>query len=217
MEAGKLAKVPVIVDFGEHFPPNSIQELFEKHLRPGDIFTHCFADGPTERETVVDDSTGKVKPFVLEAQRNGIVFDVGHGGGAFSWRQAVPAIKQGLLPNVISSDLHKMSMNSGMKDMANLMSKFMSIGLSLQDVILRSTWNPAQVIHHPELGSLSVGSEADVAVFNLRKGNFGFMDTEKTRQNGTQKLEAELTIRAGKIVWDLDGLSLPGWQDKPVK
>jgi dihydroorotase len=217
VEAGKLANVPVIVDFGEHHPPNSIEELFMKHLRPGDIFTHCFADGPTERETVVDDSTGKVKPFVFEAQKKGIIFDVGHGGGAFAWRQAVPAIKQGLLPNTISSDLHSLSMNSGMKDMANLMSKFLNIGLSLQDVILCSTWNPANVIHHPELGNLSVGAEADVAVFNLRKGNFGYMDTKRTRQKGTQKLEAELTIRAGKIVWDLDGISLPGWEDAPPK
>jgi len=216
LEAGKMANVPVIVDFGEHHPPNSIEELFMKHFRPGDIFTHAYADGPKSRETLVDDNTGKVKPFVFEAQKKGVVFDVGHGGGAFAWRQAVPAIKQGLLPNVISSDLHTKSMNSGMKDMANLMSKFLNIGMSLQDVILRSTWNPAQVIHHPELGTLGVGSDADVAVFSVRKGNFGFVDTKRTRQKGTQKLEAELTIRAGKIVWDLNGLSMPDWDAKPA-
>jgi dihydroorotase len=210
-EAGRLANVPVIVDFGEHDPPNSIEELFMKHFRPGDIFTHAFADGPKERETVVDDATGKVKPFVFEAQKKGVIFDIGHGGGAFAWKQAIPAIKQGLLPNTISSDLHTLSMNSGMKDMANLMSKFLNIGMSLQEVILRSTWNPALAIKHPELGNLSVGSDADVAVFSLRKGNFGFIDTKRTKLMGTQKLEAELTLRAGKIVWDLNGLSVPDW------
>jgi dihydroorotase len=216
LEAGKMANVPVIVDFGEHDPPNSIEELFMKHFRPGDIFTHAFADGPKQRETVVDDATGKVKPFVFEAQKKGVIFDIGHGGGAFAWRQAVPAIKQGLLPNTISSDLHTESMNSGMKDMANLMSKFLNIGMTLQQVIERSTWSPALAIKHPELGNLSVGSDADVAVFSVRKGNFGFMDTKRTKQRGTQKLEAELTIRAGKIMWDLNGLSVPDWDQKPA-
>jgi dihydroorotase len=216
LEAGKIANVPVIVDFGEHDPPNSIEELFMKHLRPGDIFTHAFADGPKERETLVDDATGKVKPFVFGAQKKGVLFDIGHGGGAFAWNQAVPAIKQGLLPNTISSDLHAQSMNSGFKDMANLMSKFLNIGMTLQQVIERSTWSPALAIQHPELGNLSVGADADVAIFSLRKGNFGFIDTKRTKIRGTQKLEAELTIRAGKIMWDLNGLSVADWDQKPA-
>ena len=213
VEAGNLANVPVMVDFGEHQPPNSIEALFMKHLRPGDIFTHTFSYGPTVRETVVDEN-GKVKPFVFAAQKRGIIFDVGHGGGAFSWRQAVPAIQQGFLPNVISTDLHAESMNSGMKDMSNLMSKFLNIGMSLQDVILRSTWNPANVIKRTDLGNLSVGADADIAVFNVRKGDFGFLDVRKTKLKGTQKLEAELTIRAGKIVWDLNGISAPAWDEE---
>ena len=102
-----------------------------------------------------------------------------------------------------------------MKDMANLMSKFLNIGLSIQDVILRSTWNPANVIKRPDLGNLSVGSDADVAVFNLRKGDFGFLDVKRTKLKGIRKLEAELTIRAGKIVWDLNGISAPLWDVKP--
>ena len=215
VEAGKLANVPVIVDFGEHDPPNSIEELFMKHLRPGDIFTHTYANGPKERETVVDDATMKVKPFVFTAQKRGIIFDVGHGGGAFTWKQAVPSIQQGFIANTISSDLHTLSMNSGMKDMSNLMSKFLALGLSVQDVILRSTWNPAQVIKRPDLGNLDVGSEADVAVFSLQKGDFGFLDVRRTKLKGTQKLQAELTIRAGKIVWDLNGVASPMWDAKP--
>jgi dihydroorotase len=215
VEAGKLANVPVIVDFGEHDPPNSIEDLFMKHLRPGDIFTHTYANGPKERETVVDDATMKVKPFVFAAQKRGIIFDVGHGGGAFTWKQAVPSVQQGFIANTISSDLHTLSMNSGMKDMSNLMSKFLALGLSVQDVILRSTWNPAQVIKRPDLGNLDVGAEADVAVFSLQKGDFGFLDVRRTKLKGTQKLQAELTIRAGKIVWDLNGVASPTWDAKP--
>jgi dihydroorotase len=216
VQAGKLANVPVMVDFGEHQPPNSIEALFMQHLRPGDIFTHTFSFGPAVRETVVDDS-GKVKPFIFEAQKRGIIFDVGHGGGAFSWRQAVPAMQQGFRPNVISTDLHAESMNGGMKDISNVMSKFLNMGMSLQDVILRSTWNPANVIKRTDIGNLTVGTEADIAVFNLRKGDFGFLDIRKTKLKGTQKLEAELTLRAGKIVWDLNGISAPLWEEELQK
>jgi dihydroorotase len=174
------------------------------------MFTHTYAYGPADRETVVDEN-GKVKPFVLEAQKRGIVFDVGHGGGAFSWRQAVPAMQQGFRPNVISTDLHADSMNGGMKDLSNVMSKFLTMGMSIQDVVLRTTWNPANVIKRKELGHLSVGADADVAVFNIRKGDFGFIDVRKTKLKGTQKLETELTVRGGKIVWDLNGISTPVW------
>lgn len=216
VEAGKLADVPVMVDFGEHNPPLSIEDLFMKHLRPGDIFTHTFSYGPANRETVVDEN-GKVKPFIYEAQKRGIIFDVGHGGGAFSWRQAVPSMQQGFKPNVISTDLHAESMNGGMKDLSNIMSKFLNLGMSIQDVVLRTTWNPASVIKKPELGNLSIGTEADVAVFSIRKGDFGFIDVRKTKIKGIQKLETELTIRAGKIVWDLNGLSVPMWDTEVIK
>jgi dihydroorotase len=213
VEAGRLANVPVMVDFGEHDPPLSIEALFMKHLRPGDIFTHTYSYGPTKRETVVDEN-GKVKPFIADAQKRGIIFDVGHGGGAFSWCQAVPAMQQGFKPDVISTDLHTQSMNGGMKDLANVLSKFINMGMSVQDAIARATWAPANVINKKELGHLSVGAEADIAVFHVRKGDFGFMDVRGTKFKGTQKLEAELTIRAGKIVWDLNGISAPVWDTK---
>ena len=216
VESGKLANVPIMVDFGEHNPANSIESLFLKHLRPGDIFTHTFSEHAISkttggRESIVDEKTRKVKPFVFEAQKRGVIFDVGHGGGAFSWAQAVPAYQQGFYPNVISSDLHDLSMNSGMKDMANVMSKFLAMGMSFQDVVLRSTWNPAQVIKRLDLGHLSVGAEADLAVFNIREGEFGYTDVRKIAVAGTKKLEAELTIRAGTVVWDLNGLSGQKW------
>jgi dihydroorotase len=157
----------------------------------------------------VVDENGKVKPLVFEAHKRGIKFDVGHGGGSFRWSQAIPSVQQGFIADAISTDLHTGSMNSGMKDMANLMSKFLNMGLPIQDVILRSTWNPAQIIKRPDLGHLSAGSEADVSIFSLSKGNYGFLDIAGEKMKGTQKLVAELTIRAGKVVWDLNGIAVP--------
>lgn len=214
--AGRITNKPIIVDFGSSTPKLSIKDLFLKHFRPGDIFTHTYSGSdmseknPGGRESVVDENN-KVKPFIFEAQKQGRIFDVGHGGGAFVWGTAINSIKQGFLPNTISTDLYRNSRNAGMKDMANVMSKFLVMGMSVQDVILRSTWNPANVIQHPELGHLSVGAEADVTVFNVREGKFGYMDARGSVFNGTKKIEAELTLRAGKVAWDLNGLSGSQW------
>ena len=212
VEAGKIAGVPVMVDFGEHKPPNSIEALFMEHLRPGDIFTHTYSNGPDERETIVDEN-GKLKPFILKAQKRGIIFDMGHGGGAFTWIQAVPATEQGFKADVVSSDLHTQSMNSGMKDLSNTLSKFMALGISLTDAIYRATWAPAKIINKPNLGNLSVGSEADVAIFTLREGDFGFLDVRRKRLKGNKKLETELTLRAGKVVWDLNGIAAEDFKE----
>jgi len=115
---------------------------------------------------------------------------------------------------VISTDLHTDSMNGGMKGLDNVISKFLNMGVPLPDAILRVTWNPAQVIKRPDLGSLTVGSEADITVFNVRKGDFGFIDARRLKLKGDKKLEAELTIRAGKVVWDLNGISVAGWESE---
>jgi len=212
VEAGELAGIPVMIDFGGSEPALSIEELFMEKLRPGDIYTHCYA-GVVGRERIVD-REGNLKPFVISAQERGIIFDVGHGGGSFVFSQAIPAIEQGLKPNSISSDLHTGSMNGGMKDMANLMSKFLNLRLSLYEVIERSTWNPAQIIQRPELGHLSKDAVADIAVFDLVEGDFGFIDVQGGRLKGDQKLIAELTIREGTVVWDLNGISRPSWNNK---
>ncbi|GAB3775620.1 amidohydrolase/deacetylase family metallohydrolase [Spirosoma horti] len=216
VEAGKLANVPVMIDFGGSTPTLSIEELFLKHLRPGDIFTHCFGQLKT-REPILDVTTNKVKPFVWEAQKKGIIFDVGYGGISFAFSQAIPAIKSGFYPNTISTDIHTGSMNNAMKDMLNVMSKFLAMGMNLQSVIKASTWSPAQAIKRPELGHLSVGSVADVAILNLHEGKFevrdtgyfGFFDYTGHKIEGKQKLECEMTIRKGKIVYDLNGIANP--------
>lgn len=129
------------------------------------------------------------------------------------WKQAVPATKQGFKADVVSTDLHTQSMNSMMKDLSNVISKFIALDISLPDAILRATWAPAKVINRPDLGHLSVGAEADVAVFNLRKGDFGFMYVRRIRLKSNKQLEAELTLRAGKVVWGLNGIASEDYRE----
>lgn len=210
VEAGRQANLPVMIDFGGNTPPLPIEELYMKHLRPGDIYTHTYAllEGNV-RETVVDEVNGKVKPFIWDAQKRGIIFDVGYGGASFNFTQAIPAIKAGFYPNTISTDLHTGSMNTSMKDQLSVMSKFLLMGMDLKAVIKASTWAPAQVIKHEELGNLSVGAIADIAILSLRQGNFGFYDKTGYKIDGKQKFECEMTIKNGKIVYDLNGIADP--------
>ena len=211
VEAGTTAGIPVMIDFGGNKDPLSLETLFMEKLRPGDIFTHCFAD-VVGRMPIVNPQR-KLRPFIKAAQHRGIIFDVGHGGGSFRFDQAIPALKEGFIPNSISTDLHTGSMNGGMKDMLNVMSKFLNMELPLQKVIELSTWAPAQIINRPELGHLTVGSEADLAVLSLEKGDFGFIDVKGWKIMGDQKLQCELTLRAGAVVWDLNGMASPTWSE----
>ena len=210
VEAGKMVNMPVIIDFGgdDSHKPLSIEELFFKHLRPGDIYTHTFTE-LDRRDPIVDLKTRQLKPFIKTAQQRGIIFDVGYGGGSFDYRQAIPATKAGFFPNTISTDLHTGSMNAAMKDMLNVMSTFVALGMDIPAVIKASTWTPAQVIKREELGNLSVGSEADIAILNMRKGNFGIWDRVGYKVKANQKFECEMTIREGKIVYDLNGIATP--------
>jgi len=209
LEAGKLASLPVMVDFGNFRRERPYPDLVSKRLRPGDISTHMYIDF-----IPMLDANGHVNSYLFEAQKRGVIFDVGHGGGSFVFNQAVPAVQQGFLPNSISTDLHIGSMNAGMKDMTNVMSKFANLGMSLPDVIARSTWQPAKEIHHEDLGSLSVGSDADIAVLRVEHGQFGFVDSLGGRMDGSQKLVCELTLRDGKVVWDLNGVARGPWQNR---
>lgn len=211
VEAATETNVPVMVDFGGHTPPLALDDLLLKYLRPGDILTHAYAH-VSGRTPIVDES-GNVRPYVIAARKRGIIFDVGHGGGSFLFRQAVPATKQGFYPDVISTDLHIGSMNSGMKDILNTMSKFLNLGMPLADVVKANTSRAAEVIKHPELGQIAVGAEADIAVLNLRRGSFGFIDVAGAKMLGDQKLECELTVKGGLVVWDLNGISRPLWTD----
>ena len=208
--AGTRAGIPVMVDFGANRPERPLAELVTRKLRPGDIYTHVYSGLRGEQ-----DASGQVNPGLLEGRKRGVLFDVGHGGGSFSWGIAAPAVAAGFLPDSISTDLHVGSMNSGMKDILNVMSKFLALGVPLDQVIARATSHPARQIGHEELGQLGVGSPADVAVLRLEKGAFGFIDSFGARLSATERLSCELTLRDGKVIYDTNGLTRPDWKTLP--
>jgi len=207
VQAGVLADVPVMVDFGQKRAERPLAELVTRKLRPGDIYTHVYSGLRGEQ-----DEAGRVNKAMWEARKRGVIFDVGHGGGSFAWRIAVPAVKEGFLPDSISTDLHVGSMNAGMKDMLNVMDKFLAMGLPLDDVVRRSTWNAAREIKQDALGHLSVGGTADIAVLRLERGSFGFVDSFGARLKAGERLACELTVKDGKVVYDLNGLAQADWR-----
>lgn len=207
VECGRMAKVPVMVDFWPRPPQRSYPELILKRMRPGDIHTHVFAQ---QFPVILRD--GRVNPILWEARKRGVIFDVGHGAGSFWFRNAVPAVEQGFVPDSISTDLHTRSMIGPAQNMTNVMSKFLSMGMSVEDVVRRSTLNPARQIHRPDLGTLSIGRDADIAVLEMLEGDFSYTDNGHTRMNGTVKLIARMTVRAGRILFDPSGLSMVEWR-----
>ena len=207
-EVGRLAKIPVMVDFGSNVRAGrTLADLLTKYFRPGDILTHMYGGNRGEQNP---DTKGPSQAM-LDGRKRGVFFDVGHGGSSFRWSTAVPLMKAGFVPDSISTDLHTGSMNAGMKDMLNVMGKFLAMGMSLDEVILRSTSNPAKQIQLDQLGHLAVGSPADVAVLRLEKGKFGFVDPRGGRMEAAQKLSCEMTVRDGKVVYDLNGLTAERW------
>jgi len=210
--AGKLASVPVMIDdkIFTNTGRTSREKLLDK-MRPGDIHTHMYNDRQLE---LIDRFTGKLQPYVIEARRRGVLFDLGHGGGSFVWPVAVKAIAQGFAPDTISTDLHSSSILIPESDMPNCMSKLMNLGMKLQDAVLRSTVSPAKAISRfPELGTLGEGRIADIAVLELRTGTFAFKDAWRKKLMSTKKLECVLTVRDGKLVYDRDGRGFPQWTE----
>jgi dihydroorotase len=207
LEAGELCGLPVMVDFYPWLPERPYPELILEKLRPGDIHTHVFA-----QQFPVIDEQGRVCDHLWQARERGIIFDLGHGAASFWFRNAVPAIQQGFVPDSISTDLHTGNLNGPVIDMAETMSKVLAMGVPLEEVIARSTVAPAREIGHPELGTLTPGAEADVAVFTLEEEPFGLVDCGKTRLDATQRQRCVLTIRAGEIVYNPNGLGLPPWE-----
>ena len=210
VEAGNLANLPVVVDFGYFDKP--YQTLVTDKLRPGDISTHFYrAPAP------LLDKDGRTAEYLKVARKRGVKFDVGHGGGSFHFPVAEPLVKQGFWPDSISTDLHSGSVNGAMVDMLNVMSKFLAMGVPLEEVIRESTTNPATQIRRPELGQIRVGAGADVAVLRLDRGKFGFADVRGGRIEGGQRLGCEMTIRAGRIVYDLNGRAAEPWREGKIE
>lgn len=203
--AGRTANMPVMVDFGSG--NQSLEELFFKYLRPGDIYTHSFCYVPGVREPIIDTETKLVKPFVRKAQQTGLIFDIGFGSGSFDYRTAIPAMKQRFYPNTLGTDLHASSINGAMKDQMNVFSVFLAMGMDIPSIIKASTWTPAITIKRPELGNLSPGAVADITVMSIRDGDFGFKDIVGYRQEGKQRFECQLTIKGGRVVYDLNAIS----------
>ncbi len=211
VEAGRLSNTPVILD-------NHILTKYDRDtrtklldiLRPGDMHTHFYNDRQVE---VVDRFSGKVQPYMREARRRGVLFDMGHGAGSFLWPVASKAMADGFPPDTISTDLHGISIFSTESDMPNCMSKLMNLGMALPDAIERSTVNPAKAIKRfPELGTLGEGKIADIAVLRYERGAFALKDAWKKKLIGTKRVRCVLTVRDGDIVFDEDGLGFPLWQ-----
>ncbi len=210
VEAGKGAGIPVMVDFGYFLPERPYWQLVTGHLRPGDISTHMFR-GPVP----MLDESGKLYDYLRRARQRGVKFDVGHGGGSFVFRNAAPAVAQGFYPDSISTDLHTGSMNGAMIDMPATMSKFLAMGMPLAGVVLRSTWNPAQIIQRAELGHLTPGAIADVAVLRVLEGGFGFADAYGGGIRAKQRILCELTLKNGRIAWNWNARGAGDWRKLP--
>lgn len=204
IECASAANVPLMVDFWPR-PERTYEDLILKKMRPGDIQTHVFAQ---QFPIILPD--GKLNPALADARARGVIFDVGHGAGSFWFRNAVPAAKQGFIPDSMSTDLH--TGNYTVVSMNNVMSKFLAMGVPLGDIIRRSTVNPASEIHRPELGTLSIGKDADIAVLELMNGHFGYIDTGVAKMDANVRLMARMTIRAGRILYDPSGLSMVQWE-----
>jgi dihydroorotase len=192
-EAAEAVKLPMMVHIGDTHTP--LKDLLPV-LRAGDVITHCFHG----REGGILDPKGRVLPEVLTAVGRGVHLDVGHGAGSFAFDVAEAAIKQGLLPGTISSDLHQFNIHGPVFDLATTLSKFLHLGLTLEQVIARVTTHPAKTFGFAEgLGTLKEGSEADVSVLSLREGDFPFTDSIGHRRVGHQKLSPVATIKSGRL------------------
>lgn len=210
--AGNIANIPVMIDYGSRRKERPLYDLLSTKLRPGDIYTHCYSGLRGEQ----DPETGKASQAMIVGRQRGIYFDVGHGGGSFAWTVAIPMMQAGFPPDSISTDLHISSMNGGMKDMLNVADKFLAMGQTIPQVITEMTWNPAHEVKQDQLGNLSVGAPADIAILSVEHGKYGFVDMYNTKLMGTQKLICQLTVRAGKVVYDLNGISADLWNAQPT-
>ena len=204
IEVGRTAKIPVMVDFGGNVKAGrSLYDLLNKYFRPGDIFTHMYGGRRGEQ----DPETRGPSKAMIDGRKHGVIFDVGHGGSSFRWDTAIPLMKAGFIPDSISTDLHTGSMNAGMKDMVNVMGKFLAMGMSMDEVVRRSTWHPAREIQLEQYGNLSVGVPGDIAVLRREKGKFGFLDPDGGRVDAGERLVCEMTVLDGKVVYDLNGMT----------
>ena len=212
VEAARLSDSFCLVDQNAK-PTRPFDEML-KRLRPGDGVTHCFGYG---KPMIGND--GKVKPHYIEARARGVKFDVGHGNNSFSFSMAVPAIEQGFPPDTISTDMHRMSLHTSRAQMTEVMSKFLAMGMPIAEVIARSTREPAKWINHTELGTLTPGALADIAVLEFQDRPAGLSDSGPTGyriMKAEGRLITQLTIKDGAVQFDYDGLAKDDWSETPT-
>lgn len=210
VKAGELSGKPVMADVQPYLPGRPYEELILERLRPGDIHTHVYA-----QQFHILDENNKIQQFMIQARERGTIFDLGHGAGSFWFRNAIPAYEQGFYPDTLSTDLYLHNVNGPVYGLLNVMSKYLSIGMPLEEVLYRTTARPAEVLGRPELGKLEVGMEADIAVLGLEEGKFGFADSGNARMDGAYMLECFLTVRNGELVYNPMAYGMPDWKSAP--
>jgi dihydroorotase len=202
--------LPLMVHIGA--APPELREIVAL-MKPGDILTHCF----TGADNRVVDAERNLLPYVKELWERGLVMDIGHGAGSFSFDTAEAMLAHGMPPDVISSDIHQMSVQGPMFDLPNTMAKFLALGMSLEAVVERATARAARAMGKPELGTLKVGGPADVALFRLREGGFTFYDVAMASRTGKVQLDNTLTIARGKKLERTAERPLHSWASIPER
>lgn len=211
VQAAELSGTFCLVD--QNAKPTRTFEQMLQRLRPGDGTTHCYGHG---KPMIGND--GKVKPAYFEARKRGVKFDVGHGNNSFSFSMAVPALAQGFPPDTISTDLHRMSLLTSRATMTEVMSKFLAMGMPMAEVVRLSTVAPAAWIGRTDLGHLTPGAPADVAILDFVKRPCGLADSGPTGyriMKAEGRLLAQVTIKDGVVRWDYDGATRSDWSETP--
>jgi dihydroorotase len=201
--------LPLMVHIGSG--PPTLAEIVE-HLRPGDILTHCFTGQPNK----IVDGAGAVFPSIKELHDRGLVLDIGHGAGSFSFDTAEAMLQQGILPDVISTDIHQLAIQGPCFDMPVTLSKFLNLGMTIEQVFACATTNAAKAIRRDDLGSLSVGSVADVATFRIDEGDFTFQDVRMSVRKGNKLLVNTMTMIDGCVLPQAEELPLQPWSKLPA-
>jgi dihydroorotase len=207
-ELADNVQLPLMVHIGA--APPALAEIVQ-YLQPGDILTHCFTGQPNK---IVDDA-GAVLPSIKELHDRGLVLDIGHGAGSFSFNTAEAMLRQGILPDVISTDIHQLAIQGPCFDMPVTLSKFLNLGMTIEQVFACATANAARAIRKEDLGTLSVGSVADVAMFRVDEGEFTFQDVQMNSRTGSKLLVNTMTMVDGCVLPEAEDLPLQPWAKLP--
>ena len=192
IEAADIAGLPVMCHIDR--PPPSYAQVLEA-LRPGDILTHCFRPAPNAPLH----GDGRVRDACWQARERGVLFDVAHGMGSFSFAVAERMLAQGFAPDVISSDVHALCIDGPAFDNLETMSKLLAVGMALPDIVRAVTFEPARILKRPDLGDLSPGSTGDATVLELQDGDFGLVDVTGERRHTRQKLRLRAIVLGGGL------------------